>query len=112
VIWIGGNDVRDGLEAGLVDPTGALTNQILSEALTAIYTHIYHLWAVGAQDFLVLNVPDLSITPAISGFPAPIPPRHCKVFNVHLQQQPGRYVGWTGGYTRGANQTPGCIHAT
>ena len=73
VIWIGGNDVRDGLQAGLIDPTGALTNQILTDALTAIYTHISHLWALGARDFLVLNVPDLSITPAISGLPAPIP---------------------------------------
>ena len=73
MIWIGGNDVRDGLQAGLIDPTGTLTNQILTEAITAIYTHIYNLWALGAQNFLVLNVPDLSITPAISELPAPIP---------------------------------------
>jgi phospholipase/lecithinase/hemolysin len=69
VIWIGGNDVRDGLEALA---TGE-TEQIFAEALTAIYTHIYQLWALGARNFLVLNVPDLSITPAIGGLP-PMPP--------------------------------------
>ena len=70
VVWIGTNDVRDGLGALLqFDPTGALTEQIFTEALTAIGEHIFVLWQHGARNFLVLNVPDLSITPGVSGLP-------------------------------------------
>lgn len=73
VIWIGTNDVRDAVGALQLDPSGALTQQILTAALGAIQTHIMELAGMGAQRFLVLNVPDLSITPAVSGLPAPIP---------------------------------------
>jgi phospholipase/lecithinase/hemolysin len=55
------------------DPSGALTHQIVTEALIAISTHIFELWQQGARKFVVLNVPDISITPAVAGLPAPIP---------------------------------------
>jgi len=65
VIWIGANDVRDGLEAAGDLNRLFTTDEIFEAALFAIASHISKLWMAGARNFLVLNVLDLSITPAI-----------------------------------------------
>lgn len=59
VIEFGGNDIRDALEAG----TDA--GLVLTAALTNISTNIGMLYGAGARKFLVLNAPDLALTPAI-----------------------------------------------
>jgi len=58
VIEVGSNDVRD----ALANPLQGLT--ILQEAATAIQTNILLLHSLGAQNFLVWNVPNVGLTPA------------------------------------------------
>jgi phospholipase/lecithinase/hemolysin len=62
-VEIGTNDLNDALSALAGDPSGATSMAILEEALTAVAQNIYVLWVSGARTFLVLNVPDLTITP-------------------------------------------------
>jgi len=59
VIEMGSNDVRDALNAG----AGALA--VLSAALTEIRTNVDALYAAGARRFLIWNVPNPALTPAI-----------------------------------------------
>lgn len=66
LVWIGTNDVRDALEAFFIDPSGETSELIVREALTAILNNALRLHEAGAQKFLVLNAPDLAITPAIN----------------------------------------------
>ena len=73
VVWFGSNDVRDALEALGADQTGATTSLIMQGAIGAIRDNVVALWAAGARTFLVPNVPDLAITPAVAAQPAPIP---------------------------------------
>ena len=68
VLFIGGNDVRDALLAGLSDPTAAVIR--LVEALTSIGENITALSAAGARRFLILNSPNLGLVPALAAFPA------------------------------------------
>lgn len=70
-IEIGGNDVRDALIAAALygqDPTPYIQN-----ALTSVADSITQLYANGARNFLLLNVPDVGKTPAVlildQGFP-------------------------------------------
>lgn len=65
VIWTGGNDVRDSLGALQVDPTGATTGAILDAAVTAIVDNVLALYGSGARRFLVANVPNIGLTPAV-----------------------------------------------
>lgn len=65
VIWIGGNDIRDALEAAFVDPTLATSFQILEAAVLGEAANIGALATAGATDFLVLNAPNLAVTPAV-----------------------------------------------
>jgi len=58
VIFIGGNDIRDSLEAG-GDPT------IISDAVTAVATSIQTLYFAGAKRFVVVNGPDVGLVPAV-----------------------------------------------
>ena len=60
VIEIGAEDVRDALAAG--DPAQAFA--ILQAAAAAIASNISLLHSMGATHFLVLNVPDIGLTPA------------------------------------------------
>jgi phospholipase/lecithinase/hemolysin len=57
VVEVGSNDVRDVLETGDVG--------VINAALTAISDNITTLYLSGARKFLVANVPDLGLTPAI-----------------------------------------------
>lgn len=68
VIFIGGNDIRDALEAGGGGPSFA----ILSAAVNAVETNIETLYFAGARRFVVVNGPDLGLVPAVllTGNPA------------------------------------------
>ncbi|MEW6353282.1 MAG: SGNH/GDSL hydrolase family protein [Pseudomonadota bacterium] len=59
VIEMGSNDVRDALADFPNAPV------ILNAALTSISDHLLALYAAGARKFLVLNVPDIGLTPAV-----------------------------------------------
>jgi outer membrane lipase/esterase len=59
VIEMGANDVRDALAAGT--DGGA----IIAAALASIGKNVLDLSAAGAKEFLVLNVPNVGLTPAI-----------------------------------------------
>lgn len=65
VVEIGANDLQDALTALFTDPSGLTSAVILEEALTAVGGNVYTLWASGARAFLVLDAPDLSVTPAV-----------------------------------------------
>lgn len=60
---IGGNDVRDALVAAFMgeDPIARLTL-----ALGSVSNSVVTLYASGARKFLLLNVPDIGKTPAVS----------------------------------------------
>jgi len=62
LIEMGSNDVRDALSAFA---SGGDGYSILQEALTAIGNNMGTLYAAGARRFLVWNVPDIGLTPAL-----------------------------------------------
>lgn len=64
-IWIGANDLSDALRALAIDPTGATSQAILGEALGSVATSIQSLWLSGARTFLVPNLTNLALTPAV-----------------------------------------------
>src|SRR5262245_37322543 len=64
-LWIGSNDLNDALNALLVDPSGATSFGIIGDAIASEAGAIQMLWIAGARDFLVLNLPDLALTPAV-----------------------------------------------
>jgi phospholipase/lecithinase/hemolysin len=64
VIEIGGNDIRDALASALFQiPPGP--DAIIAGALGSIAANVGRLHAAGARKFLVWNVPNLALTPAI-----------------------------------------------
>jgi len=65
VIWIGANDLDDAISALATDPSGATSAEIVTDALTAVAGNIQALWAAGARSFLVPNMPDFGLTPAL-----------------------------------------------
>jgi phospholipase/lecithinase/hemolysin len=65
VTWIGANDLFDALEALQVDPSGATSIGIIQQAIGATAESMQMLWAAGARDFLVLNLPDPALTPYV-----------------------------------------------
>lgn len=65
IIAIGGNDVRDAIEAFATDPSGATSAYLIQNALGSIYQNIAKLAQSGAHHFLVSNVPDLGLVPAV-----------------------------------------------
>ncbi len=65
VILIGGNDLRDALEALAGDPSSATSAAIIEQAITAIADNITALADAGARRFLVFNGPDLALVPAV-----------------------------------------------
>ena len=64
-IWIGSNDLKDALSASATDPSGATSIAIIQAAIGATAASIQALWQTGARDFLVLNMPNLALTPAV-----------------------------------------------
>ena len=73
VVWSGTNDVRDALGALAVDPSGATSVAIVGAAVTSIANNIIALNGAGAEKFLVLNVPNLAITPGVRALGAQNP---------------------------------------
>jgi len=65
VVEMGSNDIRDAL---LADP-----DSVLEGALTAIAAAMFDLYDAGARKFLVLNGPDISLTPAVLQLDAVMP---------------------------------------
>ena len=64
-IWIGANDLDDAVTALSTDPTGATSSQIIQAAVGALGDNIQALWSAGARSFLIVNAPDLGLTPAL-----------------------------------------------
>jgi len=73
VIWFGANDVRDALEALAIDGSGATSVGIVTSAIRAIGENVVALWSAGARTFLIPNVPNLALTPAVAAQPGPVP---------------------------------------
>jgi phospholipase/lecithinase/hemolysin len=65
IVVVGGNDLRDALQALATDPTGATSAGIVQEALFSIRSNLLTLQAAGARTFLVANGPDISLVPAV-----------------------------------------------
>ena len=72
-IVIGGNDVRDALVALEVDPTGATSAQIIEDAVMAVASNLSMLVGMGAKHFLVGNVPNVGLAPAVRYLDPPLP---------------------------------------
>jgi len=66
VMWIGGNDVRDALEALASDSSGETSAAIIGRAVTAISDNITVLVEAGARKFLVPNSPNIGLIPAVT----------------------------------------------
>lgn len=65
VVWFGANDVHDALQALSTAPTPEAALGIIAAALEATASNIQALYAAGARSFLVPNVPNLAVTPAV-----------------------------------------------
>ena len=66
VLWAGGNDLRDALDALARDPNGeAASGLILQQAVSSIRDNLHTLYNVGARRFLVPNAPDIGLAPAV-----------------------------------------------
>lgn len=65
VVVIGGNDVRDAIEAFAYDQTGNTSALIIADALTAVQDNLTALINAGARRFLIGNAPDLALVPAV-----------------------------------------------
>jgi phospholipase/lecithinase/hemolysin len=65
VIAIGGNDVRDAIQAYATDPSGATSGYLLHIALKSICRNLSNLAESGAHHFLVSTAPDLGLVPAV-----------------------------------------------
>ena len=63
MVFIGSNDARDALIAGTMDP--GQVPLIIGAAILATSDNIVTLWSAGARTFVVLNIPNLAITPAV-----------------------------------------------
>jgi phospholipase/lecithinase/hemolysin len=86
VIETGGNDMRDALLAfaGGAIPEG---QAILADAQTAIGLNLQALYAAGARTFLVWNMPNVGLTPAIAPTPlAGIANQLALQFNAELEE--------------------------
>src|SRR5437879_5506353 len=65
IVWIGANDLDDALNMLASDPSGAGSAAIIQTALGYLAYNIQALWSAGARTFLVPNIPDLGLTPAV-----------------------------------------------
>jgi phospholipase/lecithinase/hemolysin len=95
VIEMGSGDVRDALFAISANGNGDV---ILQAALASIAANINLLYMAGARDFLLLNVPNLALTPAVRiaevGTPGTmqLAAQVTLVFNAALQTVLGQLV--------------------
>lgn len=63
VIFIGGNDIFDALIALLYDSSGFTSDLVIDKAVSAVVEQIETLTDYGGQNFVVLNAPDIGMTP-------------------------------------------------
>jgi phospholipase/lecithinase/hemolysin len=70
VLWIGANDMGDAIQAAAGGNPGAIGAAIAS-VMSAIANAIGGLASLGADHFLVPNLPDLSLTPQINSVGSP-----------------------------------------
>ncbi|MEJ2139661.1 MAG: SGNH/GDSL hydrolase family protein [Gammaproteobacteria bacterium] len=66
VVWFGSNDIRDALLAASSDPTLATSQAIIAAAIQAEAQGIARLHAAGARKFLVLNAPNVALSPIVA----------------------------------------------
>ena len=64
VIEMGGNDVRDALELLLAGNLPGATAAV-NDALASILANAIRLYNAGAREFLLMNVPNIALTPAV-----------------------------------------------
>jgi phospholipase/lecithinase/hemolysin len=67
VLWIGANDMTDAIKAAATGDTSAIGTAIVN-SMTGIDNAIGNLSGLGAKHFLVMNLPDLALTPGINGY--------------------------------------------
>jgi phospholipase/lecithinase/hemolysin len=65
IVFAGGNDLRDALQALAQDTSGATSAAIVQSALFAIRDNLLTLHSAGARRFLVANAPDIGLAPAV-----------------------------------------------
>ena len=70
VIEFGGNDVRDAINVAV---QGGNPGAVMQAALTSIATSIGVLYQAGARRFLIWNVPNVALTPALRTLDARFP---------------------------------------
>ena len=76
VFFIGSNDVFDALIALLHDPSGSTSEIVIENAIGALDEQIQSLRDLGAQNFVVLNAPDIGMTPVarlVDAMYSPVP---------------------------------------
>jgi len=66
IVFVGGNDLRDALDALAQGGTLSASLGIVQAAVDAIGDNLRTLHAAGARRFLVPNAPDISLAPAVS----------------------------------------------
>jgi len=66
MIFIGANDIFDAVFALSSDPTGVTSATVLNNAIMSVANEVGRLSYAGARHFVVLNAPDLGLTPAVA----------------------------------------------
>jgi len=66
VLFIGANDVADAVRALAVDPSGATSVDGLLAGIGSINANLSELVAAGARYFVILNVPNVALVPALN----------------------------------------------
>ena len=74
VIWIGANDFGAGIAAGSLNPRATVEN---------IRDGIAQLSSAGAKTFIVINIPDIALTPQVKATPTIIQAARQFVFTVN-----------------------------
>jgi phospholipase/lecithinase/hemolysin len=75
VIWIGANDFAAGLATGNINPRATVEN---------IRAGIAKLSSAGARTFIVINIPDIALTPRVKAAPTIIQAARQFVFTVNI----------------------------
>jgi phospholipase/lecithinase/hemolysin len=78
VIWIGANDFAAGLAAGSLDPRATVEN---------IRAGIDQLSSAGVKTFIVINIPDIALTPQVKAVPTIVQGARQFVFTVNTLLQ-------------------------
>lgn len=96
VIFIGGNDVVDAARALPCDPTGSTSVQVIvGGALSSVGNNITALYRAGARKFLVLNSPDLGLTPAFNPpLNIPVASGFASCFSLLTTSAPAATTAW------------------